>query len=196
MNILHFPYALDVFFLVLQVAISFLGAIAAILQVGEYWLAHRVREVSTFPIRVLLPVKCHSLQKLLMGFVEYLDNQRFAFDVVVGVHYGGIVYASDIARMRYKPLRLIETRFEIRSGVAVCEGVVPQYLVEDVVGKSILLVDNRIKSGQTLERARQQLLSDGAASVTTVAIFRPKGAKGNADYVLLERWSGGEKFVR
>lgn len=196
MSELDFQLIRSAFLGVFQTSVYMISALAAVLQLGDYWLVHRVKQARSFPMCVTLPVPYHSIQRLLDRFVEHLDSQRRMFDVVVGIHYGGLPFAADIARTRHKPVRLIETRFKNISGVTVCEDVFPRYTVDDIVGKHVLLVDNRIKSGLTLEMARRRLISDGALSVTTVVVFRPKGATGVTDFALLERRSKGDRFIR
>lgn len=116
------------------------------------------------------------------SFEELLDrvktieiNERF--DMVVAIANGGIIPAALINQRLGCDFHLL--KLNLRDAMQNKLYDKPKLLAEidfDFVGKRILLVDDRVKTGTTLEFAKQ-LLSE-AALVKTLAV------NGIADYCL------------
>ena len=111
-----------------------------------------------------------TFEEVRQRFLEITFEERF--DLIVAVANGGIIPAAmlnqrlnlhlrdaDQKQLYDRPRLLEEIRFEVK-------------------GKKILLVEDRVKTGTTLNYARQLLLGAGAAVVKTFAV------NGNADYCL------------
>jgi xanthine phosphoribosyltransferase len=99
------------------------------------------------------------------------------FDAIVAVANGGIIPAALLQQRLQVPLHLLKLSYRDAHQQPMYD--VPQ-LVEplnfDVAGKTILLVEDRLKTGASLQCAVQLLSS--AALVKTFAV------NGNADYCL------------
>ena len=99
-----------------------------------------------------------TFEEVRQRFLEITFEERF--DLIVAVANGGIIPAAMLNQRLNLDMRLLEEiRFEVK-------------------GKKILLVEDRVKTGTTLNYARQLLLGAGAAVVKTFAV------NGNADYCL------------
>ena len=108
-----------------------------------------------------------TFEEVRQRFLEITFEERF--DLIVAVANGGIIPAAmlnqrlnldmQLLQLYDRPRLLEEIRFEVK-------------------GKKILLVEDRVKTGTTLNYARQLLLGAGAAVVKTFAV------NGNADYCL------------
>jgi len=99
------------------------------------------------------------------------------FDMIVAIANGGIIPAALLQQKLKIPVELLKISFRDTTHKPLYEApklVAPIHF--DVTGKKILLVEDRVKTGATLEHARQ-LLSD-AAVVKTFAV------NGSADYPL------------
>lgn len=179
-----------------QHGITGIGAISSVVLVIEYVQSRRMQASFSFPHTVRLRVNLRTYEKVIDRFVKYLDTSRRAFDIVIGIHYGGIGVASDLAAIHHRPFRLMETHFRTEKDAITCEKVIPHYRKSEVRGKKVLLVDNRIRSGRTLRMARDELLEAGAQSVHSVVLFRPKDAQANADYVIFQagKWFRSRDF--
>lgn len=115
-------------------------------------------------------------------FEEVLERFRRiditeSFDMIVAVANGGIVPAGILCRKLSLPVYLL--RLNLRDACRNRLYDEPKLLSPvdfEYRGKRILLVEDRIKTGTTIEYAKKLL--DGAAVVKTFAV------NGNADYAL------------
>lgn len=100
-----------------------------------------------------------------------------SFDIIVAIANGGIVPAAIINQRLHLPIELLKINFRDNRQQPLYQS--PKLLTDinfDVKGKRVLLVEDRVKTGATVEFAKQ-LLKD-AALVKTFAV------NGNADYAL------------
>lgn len=102
------------------------------------------------------------------------------FDLIVAVANGGIVPAALLQQKLKIPLELIKMSFRDTSHKPKYQS--PQLLAPihfETADKKILLVEDRVKTGATLQIAKQ-LLIDAGADVKTIAVNGP------ADYSLFD----------
>ena len=103
------------------------------------------------------------------------------FDMIVAIANGGIIPAAMLNQRLDVGVHLLKLNLRDASQKQLYD--VPQLLEEirfEVKGKRILLVEDRIKTGTTVQYAKQLLLDKGAACVKTFAV------NGNADYCLYD----------
>ncbi|MCC8173791.1 MAG: phosphoribosyltransferase [Odoribacter sp.] len=116
------------------------------------------------------------------NFEEILERFRKIefhekFDLIVAIANGGVVLAAILNQKLNIDLQLLKLNLRDATQKQLYEQ--PQLLEEirfDYKGKNILLVEDRIKTGTTINYAKQLL--EGAASIKTFAV------NGNADYYL------------
>ena len=100
-----------------------------------------------------------------------------SFDIIVAIANGGIVPAAIINQRLHLPIELLKINFRDNGQQPLYAS--PKLLNDinfDVKDKRVLLVEDRVKTGATLQFAKD-LLKD-AALVKTFAV------NGNADYAL------------
>lgn len=101
------------------------------------------------------------------------------FDIIVAIANGGIVPAAIINQRLQLPIELLKINYRDNRQQALYPS--PKLLTDisfDVKDKRVLLVEDRVKTGATLEYAKD-LLKD-AAMVKTFAV------NGKADYALYD----------
>lgn len=101
------------------------------------------------------------------------------FDMIVAIANGGIIPAAMLNQRLDVGVHLL--KLNLRDACQKQLYDTPRLLEEirfEVKGKRILLVEDRVKTGTTVQYAKQLLLDKGAASVKTFAV------NGNADYCL------------
>ena len=99
------------------------------------------------------------------------------FDLIVAIANGGIIPAAMLSQRLQLPVELLRINYRDSKQNPIYSS--PQLLSEisfDVKNKKVLLVEDRVKTGATVNYARE-LLKD-AGSVKTFAV------NGNADYAL------------
>lgn len=107
-----------------------------------------------------------------MNFIE-------RFDLIVAIANGGIIPAALINQRLLIKIELLKISFRNANQKPIYDA--PKLMHEinfDVNGKKILLVEDRVKTGATLQYAKSLLA--GAALVKTFAI------NGKADYSLFD----------
>jgi xanthine phosphoribosyltransferase len=100
-----------------------------------------------------------------------------SFDIIVAIANGGIVPAAIINQRLHLPIELLKINFRDNRQQPLYAS--PKLLTDinfDVKDKRVLLVEDRVKTGATLQFAKD-LMKD-AALVKTFAV------NGNADYAL------------
>ncbi|MCK9311334.1 MAG: phosphoribosyltransferase [Bacteroidales bacterium] len=101
------------------------------------------------------------------------------FEMIVAVANGGIIPAAILNQRLNLEIQLLKLHLRDASQKQIFDK--PQLLEEirfEVKDKSILLVEDRVKTGTTLTYAKQLLIEAGARNVKTFAV------NGNADYFL------------
>lgn len=111
---------------------------------------------------------------------ERIRAMEFAepFDVIVAIANGGIIPAALLNQRLQLPLELL--KFSYRDARQKPMYDAPRLVAEKnfkVKGKTVLLVEDRVKTGATLQLAKE-LLQGEAALVKTFAV------NGKADYAL------------
>lgn len=117
-----------------------------------------------------------TIKKLISEF-EFSEE----FDMVVAVANGGIIPAAIINQRLCKEFNTITISLRDSSQKPIFDE--PQLVSKitfNPVGKSILLVEDRVKTGASLQKAKKILIDMGAKNVSTFA------TNGKADYSLLD----------
>jgi len=120
-----------------------------------------------------------SFEEVRNGF-ETIQFEE-TFDLIVAVANGGIIPAAMLNQKLNLDIQLLKLHLRDASQKQLFDK--PQLLEEirfEVRGKTILLVEDRVKTGNTLNFAKQLLLDAGAKSVRTFAV------NGKADYCIYD----------
>jgi len=120
------------------------------------------------------------------GFTEVLDKFRQQiideeFDQIVAIANGGIIPAAILAQKLELEVFLLKINLRDKQQRPLYDQ--PKLLAEidfDCKDKRILLVEDRVKTGSTLNFAKQLLNESGAAKVKSFAV------NGKADYSLYD----------
>jgi hypoxanthine phosphoribosyltransferase len=98
-----------------------------------------------------------------------------SFDMIVAIANGGIIPAALLNQRLHLPIELLKINYRDASQQAIYES--PKLMASisfDVKGKKVLLVEDRVKTGSTINYAKGLLIK--AALVKTFAV------NGKADY--------------
>ncbi len=92
---------------------------------------------------------------------------------------GGMIFAADLIREINLPLTLLPLKVSSYGDGTTSSGTVmlPWGIPESVRGKDLLIVDDILDTGRTLQTLTQQLLEAGALSVHTCVLLRKEYAK-------------------
>lgn len=120
-----------------------------------------------------------TFEEVRNGFETIQFEEKF--DLIVAVANGGILPAAMLNQRLNLEIQLLKLHLRDASQKQLYDK--PQLLEEirfEVGGKTILLVEDRVKTGNTLTFARQLLLDAGAKTVRTFAV------NGKADYCIYD----------
>lgn len=118
-----------------------------------------------------------SFEEVLSQFEKIVFAERF--DLIVAVANGGIIPAAILNQRLDIEIQLLKLHLRDASQKQLYDQ--PRLVEEikfDVSGRTVLLVEDRVKTGTTLNYARCLLEKSGAAVVKTFAV------NGKADYCL------------
>jgi uncharacterized protein len=104
-----------------------------------------------------------------------------SFDLIVAVANGGILPAALLNQRLGLDIQLL--KLNLRDAMQQQRYEKPVLLEKisfDIQGKNILLVEDRVKTGTTLNFAKELLLKEGAKTIKTFAV------NGKADYCLYD----------
>lgn len=102
-----------------------------------------------------------------------------SFDMIVAIANGGIVPAAIINQRLQLPLELLKINFRDAKQQPIYQS--PKLLADmnfDVKGKKVLLVEDRVKTGATLNYAK--------ALLQNAAVLKTFAVNGKADYALYD----------
>ena len=130
-----------------------------------------------------------SVQKRVQSLAQQIDADSQGVDelVVIGVLEGSFVFVADLVRAMRTPCRVKFVKISsYREGERPGE---PRLLADDlgqIGGAHLLLVDDILDSGRTLEFLGEHLASRGASSCRSCVLVRRSASEGNADFVGFE----------
>jgi len=120
-----------------------------------------------------------NFEEIRQRFLEMTFHE--SFDLIVAVANGGIIPAAILNQRLNLDMQLLKLHLRDANQKQLYD---QPHLLEaisfEVKEKKILLVEDRVKTGTTLNYARQLLLERGAALVKTFAV------NGKADYCLYD----------
>ena len=97
---------------------------------------------------------------------------------VMPVMDGGMIFAADLVREIHLPLIIKPIKASSYGGSTTSSGTVslPWGIPEGIVGKDLLLVDDILDTGKTLEVLKERLMEKGAKSVRSCVLLRKKSS--------------------
>lgn len=110
--------------------------------------------------------------EMLLGIATKVMHERFKLDTIVGVSRGGWVptrILSDL--LGTKNLALVGIEFYDVAIKMRENPVLTRPVTTPVQSKNILLVDDVVDTGATLQLAKKHLLGEGAEAVKTATIY-------------------------
>lgn len=178
--------------------------IAGYIQIRDARFTSRL-EASKFnlPINIRRSISHRNYLEALKKLKEKLEQDRFVPDFIIGVHYGGLSCATDLAKIWHKPILHIETRYrEVNSGQPpICEEVILKFPKEQIENMKILLIDNSINSGRTLKMALEEITKHAKTvkTVKTGVIYQKNEGSGGffkPDYILFKSTKALESLIK
>jgi hypoxanthine phosphoribosyltransferase len=163
--------------------------IAGGIAIYDAYLARTVHkaEPGDFPIRIRRSISYGHVYEAFRKLQHRLDADRFAPEVVVGIHYEGTSYGAILAKQLYRPIVTARVTYDHRGSDQHLEDI--EFMcdkAEWLAGKKVLIVDNSIKSGETLE-AVSRFVGEYAKGVRTLVVYRDDSkakARFTPDYIL------------
>ncbi len=124
-------------------------------------------------------------------------------DVVIGVLRGGYIIARLVTDViQVEDLGVVEVKFYKGIGERAERPIITQPLTTDVRGKKVLIIDDVVDSGRTLQVVSEQVRLRGAKDVKSAALYYKPKSIIKPDYFIVETeawvffpWEIGE-FIR
>jgi len=162
--------------------------------VGARRLKRRgARGACPYPLRLYRRLKYSDYRRVLYGFSRYYaEVDHFRPAAIIGIHVGGIAVAAELARSagQYCPIHMIELKRNNPDEPPAQNQVFPKFDPETFRDQQVLVVDNSIRSGKTLQTVTELLKEHGVIFRTCIA-YRESELDGEwmePDYVIMESW--------
>ncbi|MCD6279125.1 MAG: phosphoribosyltransferase [Desulfurococcales archaeon] len=123
-----------------------------------------------------LPVTWDDVHVMSLKIARKVIRDGYVPDAIVGILRGGFIIARIIADvLGIEDLGTVEVKFYKGIAEPSERPVITQPLTLDVRDKKVLIVDDVVDSGRTLEVATEQVRLRGASTVKSAALFaKPK----------------------
>lgn len=139
------------------------------------------------------------IREKVKAAAAWLDNRLVGATkpIAVSVLKGSVMFFCDLVRAMQTPIQIDFMTVSSYGGSTESSGLpkIVMDLAESVSGRDVVLVEDIVDSGYTLQRMRNLLLGRGAKSFTAVALFdKPSRRKVDiqADYACFEI---GNEFI-
>lgn len=123
-------------------------------------------------------ISVEQLQKRVAELAEQIgQDYRGRSLTIVGVLTGSLIFLADLVRLLNLPLRIGLIQASSYRGLATRSGVlqVGPDLTPDLRGRHVLLLDDIIDSGRTLDHLTRHVQSLGVASLRVAVLLRKQG---------------------
>jgi uncharacterized protein len=126
---------------------------------------------------------------LAEALAEKVRSSGTKFDLVVGIARGGLPVAMVVADHLDVRIDFIN----VKSYVGIGERGTPRILstlTEEIGGRSVLIVDDLVDQGDTMEVVREYLLERGPKRLEVAVLFKKPWTKFEPDFYLevVDRW--------
>ena len=121
--------------------------------------------------------------EMVTKLAENVSSSGRRYDLVIGIARGGIPVAMVVADRLGTRIDFIN----VKSYTDVGERVKPRILstiTEDIFGKRVLLVDDLVDGGDTMETVTRFLHSEGPKALKTAVLFTKPWSSFHPDYSL------------
>lgn len=143
----------------------------------------------SFPLKLTRPLNYSEYRKLLSLFSSHLEKTKHVtIDAYVGVNVSGIGVAAELSNSgHYHPLLHMGVKVQTVNGAPHAYGVVPYFELSEFENKTVLVVDNSIRTGHTLKLVVDALTGANINVVTFVAYASrlSDGQQIEPDYLLM-----------
>lgn len=127
--------------------------------------------------------------KIASKLAKKIERSGRRYDLVIGIARGGIPIAMVVADELGTKIDIIN----VKSYTGVAKRIKPKIIstiIGDLSGKSLLLVDDLVDEGATLETVTRHLEAKSPSRVDTAVIFRKPWTRFEPDYCMstTDRW--------
>ncbi|MCQ5337203.1 MAG: phosphoribosyltransferase [Candidatus Methanomethylicia archaeon] len=139
----------------------------------------------------ILVVDWNKIQSSVLSLANKILNSKYHPDMIVGIARGGWIVArllSDLLSIK----NLASLRIEFYKGIGKKDykPIITQPISEPPDGKSVLIVDDVVDSGESMNLAKQYIVSMGAKDVKIATIHMKPWSKITPDYYveIVDAW--------
>ena len=142
-------------------------------------------------------VSWEDIEKLCRILYKKIKSKKFEPDIIIGVSRGGLIpirVLSDF--LNNDNISVIRVKFYERSGKrgrtskTRKEPTIIENTTADIRNKKILVVDDVVESGRTLEIVKNNLIKRGPSKVLTSALFYKRKSRPAPDFYakITDKW--------
>jgi len=112
------------------------------------------------------------IYSMMLNLAGKIDKSDFEPEIILGVSRGGWVPARVLSDLLCNP-NLANAKAEFYSGIAETKGepTITQSVSMSVDGRKVLIVDEVVDSGKTLNLVKEHVVDQGAREVKTATVY-------------------------
>ncbi len=112
------------------------------------------------------------IYRMILNLAEKISRSGFEPEIILGVSRGGWIPARILSDFLCNP-NLANAKAEFYSGIAETKGqpILTQSVSMSVRGRKVLIVDEVVDSGKTLNLVKKHVVDQGAREVRTATVY-------------------------
>ena len=128
-------------------------------------------------------VSWNEIYEMLLSLADKIKHDKFEPDILVGVCRGGWIPACILSDMLQKT-QLASVKVEFYTGIAKtkCEPIITQPVSAPVDGKKVLVIDDIIDTGKSIDMVKRHIRELKAKEVKIATLYRKPWSKTAPDY--------------
>jgi len=161
------------FVIVFSIVTGLVTLACGYVALADYINDRHARSAEKFPIKIWRSIRYRAYLAALTAVAQRIRTSGFSPDYIVAIQYGAFVPAAELAKQFRKPVLHVEATLDNKGPIPVCRSVTPKFDEKKLEGMQVVIVDNTITTGLTLEMTLARLRGIIGVQLVSCVVYRP-----------------------